>query len=271
MITKLKNHFARYGCPDAVISDNGSQFTSLEFAQFKNKWKFKHRTISPGNSKANGKVESAVKTAKQLLRKADDIHLALLDHRNTITQGMTTSPAQRLMSRRTKTLLPVTENLLRPQVPDQEEQHRLLCKRQQSQAHYYNRTARDLPKLELGDVVRMKPIKNHERAWRKATVTQQVDDRSYVVETPDGASYRRNRFHLRKSGEPAPPTPVEPVAMTPESATEEPLPQNESTTAQSSPSSPVAPPAVPVQTETRPTRPARERKPPAYLQNYVCY
>ena len=271
VITKLKNHFARYGCPDAVVSDNGSQFTSLEFAQFKDKWKFKHRTISPGNSKANGKVEASVKTAKQLLRKSDDIHLALLDHRNTITQGMTTSPAQRLMNRRTKTLLPVTENLLQPQVPDQEEQHRRLRKRQQTQAHYYNRTARDLPKLELGDVVRMKPIKNHARTWRKATVTQQVDDRSYVVETPDGASYRRNRFHLRKSGEPAPPTPVEPVAMAPESATEEPPPQNESTTLHSSPSSPVAPPAVPVQAETRPSRPARERKPPAYLQNYVCY
>ena len=134
VITKLKNHFARYGCPDAVVSDNGSQFTSLEFAQFKDKWKFKHRTISPGNSKANGKVEASVKTAKQLLRKSDDIHLALLDHRNTITQGMTTSPAQRLMNRRTKTLLPVTENLLQPQVPDQEEQHRLLRKRQQTQA-----------------------------------------------------------------------------------------------------------------------------------------
>ena len=35
--------------------------------------------------------------------------LAVLDYRNTLTQGMTTSPAQRLMSRTTKTLFPTTQ------------------------------------------------------------------------------------------------------------------------------------------------------------------
>ena len=51
---------------------------------------------------------------------------ALLDHCNTPSQGTSTSPAQRLMSRRTKTLLPTKETLLKPQVPDPEEQQRLL-------------------------------------------------------------------------------------------------------------------------------------------------
>ena len=185
MITKLKNHFARYGCPDTLVSGNGSQFTSQEFAHFAKAWQFKHRTISPGNSKANGKVETAVKTAKRLLRKSNDIHLALL-------KGINASPAQRLISRRTKTLLPSTETLLKPQVPDTEEQQRLLRQQQLKQAQYYNKTAKDLPKLAIGDVVRMKPIKNQERIWRKATVTQKVDDRSYVVETPEGGTYRRN-------------------------------------------------------------------------------
>ena len=107
VITKLKNHFARYGCPDTVISDNGPQFSSQEFVHFSKSWKFKHQTISPGNSKANGKVEAAVKTAKQLLRKTKDTHLALLDYRNTPSQGTSTSPAQRLMSRRTTALFPL--------------------------------------------------------------------------------------------------------------------------------------------------------------------
>lgn len=31
VITKLKNHFARYGCPDTLVSDNGPQFTSKNF------------------------------------------------------------------------------------------------------------------------------------------------------------------------------------------------------------------------------------------------
>ena len=81
-------------------------------------WDFKHRTSSPGNSKANSKVESAVKTAKNLLRKAlsagTDPYIAILDYRNTPTQGMASSPAQRLMSRRTRTLLPTTKTRSSP-------------------------------------------------------------------------------------------------------------------------------------------------------------
>ena len=68
VVLKLKNHFARYGCPDRLINDNGPQFMLSEFRKLTNDWDFEHRTSSPGNSKANGKVESAVKTAKNLLR-----------------------------------------------------------------------------------------------------------------------------------------------------------------------------------------------------------
>ncbi|XP_044166875.1 uncharacterized protein K02A2.6-like [Acropora millepora] len=57
VVLKLKNHFARYGCPNRLISDNGPQFVSSEFRKFANDWDFEHRTSSPGNSKANGKVE----------------------------------------------------------------------------------------------------------------------------------------------------------------------------------------------------------------------
>ena len=57
-ILKLKSHFARYGIPDQVVSDNGPQFTSKEFATFAKTWDFEYLTSSPGNSKANGKAES---------------------------------------------------------------------------------------------------------------------------------------------------------------------------------------------------------------------
>ena len=32
--TETQNHSAQYGCPERLISDNGQQFTSLEFAKF---------------------------------------------------------------------------------------------------------------------------------------------------------------------------------------------------------------------------------------------
>ena len=83
----MKFHFARYGLPDIVVSDNGPQFSCQEFFQFANEFDFRHQPNSPGNSQANGKAEAAVKTAKTVLKKAKasgmDVHLALLDLRNT--------------------------------------------------------------------------------------------------------------------------------------------------------------------------------------------
>ena len=116
-----------------MISDSGPQFTSDEFANFAKTWDFQHLTSSPGNSKANGKAESAVKKAKRILKKSiragTDPYLAVLDYKNTPTQGMATSPAQRLMSRRTKTLLPTTQNLLLPRTLNLESEKKELRER----------------------------------------------------------------------------------------------------------------------------------------------
>ena len=271
-ILKLKSHFARYGIPDQVISDNGPQFTSDEFADFSRTWDFEHLTSSPGNSKANGKVESGVKTAKRILKKSiragTDAYLAVLDYRNTPTQGMTTSPAQRLMSRRTKTLLPTTQSLLLPRTINMESEKKELRQRQQAQAKYYNRSAKDLPSLSEGDVVRMKPFKLGDKSWHKAQVTARLDERSYTVETENGAVYRRNRQHLRKTSEP----PVEPVITEPEldmasadekaTTTTASIPDQSSTPQESHPEVVIAPEQC--------RRSERVRKSPAYLKDYVC-
>ena len=103
-----------------MVTDNGLQFSSRDFSTFPKKWCFTHTPVSPYNSKSNGKVESAVKMAKNIFRKARedkaDPYLAMLDHRNTTAKGLL-SPAQKLMPRRTKTLLPTREDLLKPELP----------------------------------------------------------------------------------------------------------------------------------------------------------
>jgi hypothetical protein len=60
-----------------------------------------------------------------------DVYLAVLDYRNTPTQGSESSPAQRLMSRRTKTLLPTTAQLLASRVV--ENHHQEIVKDQERQ------------------------------------------------------------------------------------------------------------------------------------------
>ena len=174
VILRLKSHFARYGFPDQVVSDNGPQFDCQEFLKFAEAWDFEHTPSSPGNSKANGKAESAVKTAKSLLRKAldsgKDPYMTILDCRNTPTQGIDSSPVQRLMNRRTKTLLPTSRTLLQPRVTYPEKDQRNLAKRQEQQVRYLNQGARDLGELAKGDVVRMKPFRLGDKVWKKATV-----------------------------------------------------------------------------------------------------
>lgn len=153
VILKLKQHLARHGLPSTLISDNGPPFNSAVFSYFAKRYGFEHVTSSPAQS--NGKAENAVKTAKQLMLKAiqssRDPYLALLDWRNTPTEGLHSSPAQRLFNRRTRTLLPTTTPLLQPEIPkDTTEKIQV---RKAKQSYYFNVGAKELPELQVGDTV----------------------------------------------------------------------------------------------------------------------
>ena len=104
-----------------------------------------------------------------------------------------------MFGHRTRTLIPTTSELLKPKIV--EDVSRKLFKRKQLQAKYYNISAKELPPLNNGEVVRVKPTDRSAR-WYKARVEKQVDVRSYDVRTEDGRVFRRNRRHLRSSKEP---------------------------------------------------------------------
>ena len=103
VIRKLKMNFARYGIPQVLVSDNGPQFISKEFKLFTKNWGMLHELSSPYHPQSNGKAESAVKTVKSLMSKAEhsgsDLFLMLLEYRNTPTQALGSSPAQRMLCR----------------------------------------------------------------------------------------------------------------------------------------------------------------------------
>ena len=52
-------------------------------------------------------------------------------------------------------------------------------------------------------MVRMKPLVQGQKGWTKAIIARRLDERSYMVESPEGA-YRRNRAYLRKTPEDPP-------------------------------------------------------------------
>ena len=155
VIDHSKVHFSRYSVPDVVVTDNGGQFDSDEFRRFAQDWEFNHVTTSPYHSQSNGKVKSAVKIAKKVIKKAkrcgQDVWKAILDWRNTPTENMKSSPAQRLMSRRTHTLLPTVNQLLMPKVVDNVPDK--LAQRRQKAKYYYDRGSKKLPELQIPETV----------------------------------------------------------------------------------------------------------------------
>ena len=126
-----------------------------------------------------------------------DTFLALLDHRNTPPASVQISPAQRLFSRRTRSLLPLSAELLKPKTVDDDLTHLKLRLRQQQQARYYNRGACDLLPLKEGDLVRIKRWQLGKKEWKPGSVRKRLDERSYEVQTSCGV-LRRNRVHLKK-------------------------------------------------------------------------
>ncbi|KAI2646083.1 Retrovirus-related Pol polyprotein from transposon opus [Labeo rohita] len=194
---RLSNMFARWGCPDTFVTDNGPQFSGQHFQNFAKAYGFRHVTTSPYFPQSNGEAERAVRTAKHIL-KQEDPFLALLAYRVTPIQATGYSPAQLMLGRQLRTPVPVLEKKLTPNWPDFSRVRASDNKAKSNYKLYYDRRhgCRPLPELKPGDPVVVKT--DSEKGWNKtATVVHEHNTpRSYIVRTEDG-NLRRNRKHLR--------------------------------------------------------------------------
>ena len=107
-------------------------------------------TSSPYWPQRNCKTEAAVKTVKRMMyQKNKDIHLALLDYRNTPQQGQEHSPAQRLLSLRTGGILPIIPALLQPAVAYSGTLKTEIEGRRTRAEHYYDRNWEERPIMQF--------------------------------------------------------------------------------------------------------------------------
>ena len=116
VIVHLQSMFARHGIPEQLISENGPQFSSTSFSKFAEDYGFTHILTSPRYPQANGEVERAVQTVKNLLKKTPDPYKALMAYRATpLESGL--SPAELLMGRKIRTRIPTSPSNLKPSWP----------------------------------------------------------------------------------------------------------------------------------------------------------
>ena len=125
--------------------------------------------------------------------------LALLAYRLTPHTSTGFSPPQLLMSRRIQPRLPMLPSALQPMWPNSDvisENDRLT---KESYTRFYNRKhgAKLLTQFKWGESVHIKT--DVQKVWGNPTVLVRADTpRSYIVQSPDGSTFRRKRRHLQE-------------------------------------------------------------------------
>ncbi|XP_052130313.1 uncharacterized protein K02A2.6-like [Frankliniella occidentalis] len=207
VIDILKFLFAVHGIPCVVLADN-NPFKSYKCAEFAKELNFKFVSCSPYYHQSNGLAEKAVSIVKQFLRKcANDprasLENCLLHYRVTPLSGLNASPAQLLMSRQLRTMLPIKTSRLKPSiVPNVVSK---LEKKALTSKMHYDKTA-------VGTEIEFSPsdyvfVKNPlTSVWEPGIVVEVCSEpRSYMVKTNFSSNIvRRNSTFLKPRNVKAP-------------------------------------------------------------------
>ncbi|XP_062526842.1 uncharacterized protein K02A2.6 [Bombyx mori] len=182
VINHLKQWFSTHGIPEVLESDNGPQYMSREFKNFQKEWRFTHSTSSPHHPQGNGLAERAVQTAKKPTKEMQTNNLG--------------SPNQRLYSRITRSLIPTSENNLKPKIVQGVTSE--LKYLRNKQANHSNKQRKEPTNYELDDRIRHKV--GH-RQWEGARVIEKPNDhpRSIIIKTDKGQIFRRNIGHIHNT------------------------------------------------------------------------
>ncbi|UYV62970.1 K02A2.6-like [Cordylochernes scorpioides] len=198
IIRRLKRTISNFGIPETLVSDNGPPFFSKDFQNFTRTWNIVHVTSSPYHAQSNGMVERTVQTLKKLIKRcgeeSTDPYLALLNLRNTPHNNLP-SPAQILMSRKLRSIIPSKTSQFVPSMINNEAIQKQLVDNQVKMKNYYDRHTRPADPLSINDRVWFRKDKR----WIPGQLKNQANEpRSFYVKDQEGNEYRRNRIHIRE-------------------------------------------------------------------------
>ncbi|CAH8535475.1 unnamed protein product [Dicrocoelium dendriticum] len=127
-INILRRLFSQHGIPETLVTDNGSQFTSSQFAEYCAQHGITHLRSPPFHPQSNGQAERFVDTFKRSLLKMrgegttqEILDTFLLVYRSTSNPQVPNqlSPAEALMGRKLRTV----NSLLTPRCTNEQERN----------------------------------------------------------------------------------------------------------------------------------------------------
>ena len=133
---------------------------------------------------------------KKAKKNDEDPYLALLSYRSSPSTDGLPSPAERLFGRRIRTRLPSFKPARR-----NEEILSRLHQRKRHQKFHHDRTAKDLPKVDVGETVRIRQGNKKEWSTKCKVMAESKYPRSDIVQTSHGRCLRRNRKDILKTPE----------------------------------------------------------------------
>ncbi|CAH8497738.1 unnamed protein product [Dicrocoelium dendriticum] len=151
----LKHLFSRFGLPHEIVTDNGPQFCSREFADFLHCHNIKHSRTAPYNPAANGMVERLNRSLKEAIQAIhiggsdweDAVLTAVFSYRTCDHRATGRTPAELMLGRPLRTKLNAAHNVLSAR--DAEVSNRI--------ASYQNSYAKLSTPMQPGTYVRVGP------------------------------------------------------------------------------------------------------------------
>lgn len=188
-IEKCREIFSRFGIPEVLVSDNGTQFTSNEFQQFLQMNGIIHKRSAPYHPATNGQVERNVQTFKHKLKTINCnrseigkvLNNILLNYRRTPHATTGESPSSLMFNRQIRSRLDFM-------IPIQN------IEKNKSQ-----RNELSVRQLHVNDRVSVRDYTKGEK-YQFGTVIEVLGKLHYMVKLDDGRTWKRHIDQIHRIG-----------------------------------------------------------------------
>ena len=194
----FRNYFATWGLPNCLVTDNGTSFCSIEFANYLKKNGVRHIKTSVYCPYSNGAAENAVKTFKIGLKKilndtnnaSEAIALFLFNYRITPHSTTKVTPAELQIGRKLRNRF----DLLKPNLLDT-----VIQKQEQQIKNYHGKKNRE---FEIGQQIMYREYGKNDIKWCSGIVKKKLGSVTYLIKKSNGDIIQRHINQLWPNREP---------------------------------------------------------------------